>query len=76
MSHLHDPNVHCESCGHLHGPLYVCPSYSDEQKSAIQAKADRFRANLRDPQWVAEQKAKGIPQSVIDIYKAFAGVED
>lgn len=66
----------CEACGHPHGPLYICPSYPADKKAAIQAKADEFRANLTNPAWVAEQKASGIPQAVIDIYKIFAGVKD
>ncbi len=63
----------CEPCGHPHGPLYVCPHYSPEKQAEIRAKSAKFSADLRDPRWVAAQRACGIPESVIEIFKIFDG---
>lgn len=63
----------CMPCGHPHGPLYVCPHYSPEKQAEIKAKSTQFSANLRDPKWVAEQKASGTPQWAIDLFKILDG---
>jgi hypothetical protein len=68
-------NDYCESCGHEHGPLYICPSYSAERKALIQEKAARHRANLQDPEWIQRQLDKGVTREAIAVFQAFARVE-
>lgn len=65
----------CAGHGQEHGTLHVCPLYPDEVRAEVQAASDRFRANLADPKWQAEQREAGIPQVVIDLYKIFGGVK-
>ncbi len=65
----------CEPCDHYHGPLYVCEAYPPELRAEVQAASDQHIANLRDPKWVAEQRAAGVSQVVIDFLRIFAGVE-
>lgn len=67
-------NEHCESCGCEHGPLYICPSYSPERKAEIQAKVERYRANLQDPAWIQRQYDNGVTPEAIAVFKALAGV--
>lgn len=64
----------CAGCGHSHGPLYVCPTYSPEIRAEIEGRDAVYRNQLRDPEWVAEQRRRGTPQYVLEIMGMFAGV--
>lgn len=66
---------YCEGCRRFHGSLYVCECYTAEQQAEVRALGEKFRANLRDPKWLQEQRDNGIPDSVLAIYRMFAGVE-
>jgi hypothetical protein len=68
-----NPNRWCEHHEYEHGPLYVCEFYSDELKRELGEQAERFRANLADPEWCAAQDC---PPEVIAIMKVFMGVEE
>lgn len=65
----------CTPCGHYHGPLYVCDAYPPELRAEVRGASDQQVANLRDPKWIAEQRAAGVPQMAIDFMRMFAGVE-
>lgn len=64
----------CEGHGQYHGSLYVCEMYTAEQQAEVRAESDRFRANLKDPAWLQQQRDNGVPDSVLAIYRALAGV--
>lgn len=65
----------CAGCGRSHGDLYVCPKYPPGVKQRLEAMGARFRDNLRDPAWVAEQRRNGIPEIAIEAMGMFAGVK-
>lgn len=65
----------CAAHGRSHGTLHLCPDYTDATKAKVSAMDAQFRANLGDPKWVAEQRAKGIPQVAIDLFKVMGGVK-
>lgn len=64
----------CASCGHSHGPLYVCPNYGPEIRAELEAQGAAHRDRLRDPEWVAEQRRRGVPEYVLHFLGVFAGV--
>ncbi len=62
----------CEGCKQEHGPLYICPSFSEEKKALKQAQGDKLRQNLKDPKWV---EAQNLEEHELAIFKLFAGIE-
>jgi hypothetical protein len=68
-----DGNPRCDACGHAHGPLFVCESYSAERKAELRAKAEQLRASFSDPAWLEEHKARGVPDEVLAVMRAFLG---
>ncbi|HKP06813.1 MAG TPA: hypothetical protein VJU58_06130 [Microbacterium sp.] len=64
---------YCAAHGSSHGTLYECPLYTSEVRERVAALNAQFKANLQDPKWIAEQRANGIPQTAIDIFKIFGG---
>jgi hypothetical protein len=66
----HAANPFCQSCGHEHGPLYICPSYDDATKAELKLKAARLRwygiQNLYDREWMRDfvKRLRLRPESV------------
>ena len=46
-----------------------------EKKAEKADRAKRLRENMRDPKWIAEQRANGVPDEAIDIMRMFMGEE-
>lgn len=60
-------------CSHNfeHGPLHVCPEYSQEKKDEIALKIERFNKHLRDP-----GLNRNVPPFVLAMFKLFAGINE
>lgn len=58
-----------------HGVLYPCESYSIETLENIESMNKAWQRNLGDPEWIASQRAKGVPDHAIAIFQILAGVE-
>lgn len=62
----------CEACQRYHGPLYVCPSYTEERKTGVRESAERWRRNVAD----GSAFPPDTPEAVKVIFRVFAGVEE
>lgn len=67
-------NEWCDTCGHEHGPLYICEHYDAERKARIQDASDKWIDQLSNPKWLQEQIDKGVPPLVLGIFQCFAGL--
>lgn len=53
-------NSHARWCQHhnqYHGILHVCPFYPETLKDYLVAEGSRFARNVRDPEWIAKNRA-------------------
>lgn len=58
---------YCDSCGHEHGPLYVCPSYDDATKGEIAEQTKRTMAWLSAEEKAADERRRtGLPAKDTD----------
>lgn len=67
-------NRYCATCGHDHGPLYICEHYPAELQEEILRADHQWRKNLMDPAWCQKQIDNGLPPEGIVIFRALAGV--
>jgi hypothetical protein len=63
------------NCNFEHGPLYICPTYSEETKRHIAGLKASWVSSLSDPTWAKKQLDKGIDPMVIGIFRAFSDIE-
>lgn len=65
-------NPYCDVCKHEHGPLYICPHYSEEKKRELEILGEKFRAYLTTDKALEDL---GGDEVALSIFKAMAGVE-
>jgi hypothetical protein len=58
---------HCDAHGQ-HGPLYVCATYPSALQRELELEGRTVAMRTSDPGWQAKQRARGIPQVVLDMF--------
>ena len=67
---------HCVSCGHDHGPLYICESYSPELKAELRRKGEEWDAKIVDPEWLEAQRENSVGNEILACQRWFICVTD